>query len=167
MRSSRRPVAALLVLVIAVALGGCGGGGSDGGSAGPSQQDVIERGDAVCRRTTAQITALSSPEALTRGTSPTKADLPALAEYFVKVATLQRRGVTELRRIDVPVRDRATVRTILDGVQSSVDALEAAVTAARAGDLAGFQARYNDAVQTTSRAASAASRYGFKVCGQQ
>jgi hypothetical protein len=162
-------VSTTFAAILVVALLGACGGGSDKSDAdkGPTQARVIAEADALCASAQKRVSALPAPDVVRNQTAPTAADLPGLAGYFDEVAAIQSETVAALRKIPAPARDRKTLASIFDTVQTGIDALKATSVAAREADLTTFQLRYNDAVQANAKAALPAARYGFNVCGQQ
>ncbi|MDX6549216.1 MAG: hypothetical protein QOG33_2766 [Gaiellales bacterium] len=149
MNTSRSISSSLAAAALAATLAACGGG-----SAHPSKVAFIKQADAVCLKGSAAQSALSQPSS--------NAQLPG---YVKRIYAIERGVVSNVRALTPPTGDQATVSSMLDNVDKAL-AFESNVEAAAA---TGNQSQINDAqamgAKYLNQANTAATRYGFKECG--
>jgi hypothetical protein len=122
-----RPVAhsRLLAALVAVAAG-CAGSG--GGSSSLSHGQYVQRVNAICTATQAQIASL-----------PQVDDLAGLARQGARAIALQRAEVERIRALVPPPADQVQAEAMLADVDRAVARALELVDAARAGDRAGVR----------------------------
>ena len=156
-----------LLAVVALTIASCGGGGDE-----PDAQEradppavqitkarLIERGDAICRRDQARLTAQ-----LARVPEPERsAGIGIVAPYLELNEQTIRRGAQRIEALGRPSADAGLLEDYLDERTTAANALRAAIAAAKQGDLPTFE----QALESYGRNAAqeAAVRFGFKVCG--
>jgi hypothetical protein len=149
MNTSRSISSSLAAAALAATLAACGGG-----SAHPSKVAFIKQADAVCLKGSAAQSALSQPSS--------NAQLPG---YVKRIYAIERGVVSNVRALTPPTGDQAIVSSMLDNVDKAL-AFESNVEAAAA---TGNQSQINDAqamgAKYLNQANTAATRYGFKECG--
>jgi len=149
MNTSRSISSSLAAAALAATLAACGGG-----SAHPSKAAFIKQADTLCLKGSAAQSALSQPSS--------NAQLPG---YVKRIYAIERGVVSNVRALTPPTGDQATVSSMLDNVDKAL-AFESNVEAAAA---TGNQSQINDAqamgAKYLNQANTAATRYGFKECG--
>ena len=158
-----RQIGPLLVATVALGMASCGGAADDPPEReGPriSKVALIERGDAICARDQARVSArlakLRVPRRQTR--------VGALIAPFLEVnERAVRAGVRRIEALGRPTTDARALDDYLDERTTAANALRSALTAARKEDTAALEA----ALRTYHRnqAQEAATTFGFKVCG--
>jgi hypothetical protein len=138
-----------LVLAVPLVLAGCGGGGHS------TQQDLVSKGDAICRDVSTKIDALKRPA------KPTE-----IAAYVGKGQSIERDGLTRLRRLSVPKSLQATLATYENAVGQAISLAGQLGTAAASGDAARQQQLRTQAAPLQKTAVAAARRIGFKDCSK-
>jgi len=134
-------------LVLALGLGACGGGG-------PSKEETIAEGDAICRRANGSLAS-----------APVPGNYSQLSQAAGALASATDDQVTRLERLDAPGEDEVRLRaffTALRGVATAAHQLK------EAGDRSDDRATAGTAAQMSTSAKDAADRardYGFTVCG--
>jgi hypothetical protein len=150
MTTSRSISTLLAAAALAATLAACGGGSAHH----LSKESFIKQADAICLKGSAAQSALSQPSS--------NAQLPG---YVKRVYAIERGVVSDVRALRPPSGDQATVGSMLDNVDKAL-AFESNVEAAAA---TGNQSQINDAqamgAKYLNQANTAATRYGFKECG--
>jgi hypothetical protein len=157
----------LLLAAVAFSMASCGGGGDEpdaqqrANPPGPqiTKARLIERGDAICRRDQARLTArlaATRPPAGATGIGLT-------APYLELNEQTIRGGAQKIAALGRPTADAALLDEYLDERTTAANALRTAIAAAKQGDMPGFEA----ALRTYGRnaAQAAATRFGFAACG--
>jgi hypothetical protein len=150
-RISQKLVA--IVLFGGVAISACGSSGNNSGSkaSGPplTKAQFIQQADAICRRGNDKIDAQTSNLAPSVAPSDfiTKTMLPDL-----------RAEVDELRALQPPAADEATITKMLDNLSTGLDQFE---KNAKSNPTTALQ----KPPQALKDAATAATAYGLKECG--
>ncbi|MGZ4481988.1 MAG: hypothetical protein ACXVY5_07250 [Gaiellales bacterium] len=121
-RAARSSLAAALAAVAA----GCAGSGGSSGSL--SHDQYIQRVNAICTATRAQIGAL-----------PQVTDLAGLARQGARAIALQQAEVRRIRALSPPQADQVQAQAMLEDVDRAVVRARELVIAARAGDQAGVR----------------------------
>ncbi len=157
----------LLLAAVALSLASCGGGGdapdarepADPPAARITKARLIERGDAICRRDQARLTArLAGIPAPKRA-----AGISLVAPYLELNEQAIRSGAKKLDALGRPSADAALLENYLDERTTAANALRSAVAAAKQGDLPGFETALGTYGRNAAR--EAAARFGFRVCG--
>jgi hypothetical protein len=166
----RIALSALLLLTLAA---GCGGGSKAtttqvATNAGPpsSKADYIEVADAICRNHQSRREDLES-QASDVGPLTSTQKARQVAALLRQESANRRSEVAEVRALQPPPADAATVSSILSLVSAETDVIERWADAYDAGDAAGIQRLQIRLGLTAGRAARRAASYGFQVCGQQ
>jgi hypothetical protein len=161
---------ALLLLTLAA---GCGGGSKEtttqvATNAGPppSKADYIEVADTICRNHQSRREDLES-QANDVGPLTSKEKARQVAALLRQESANRRAEVAEVRALQPPAADAATVSSILSLVSAETDVIDWWADAYDAGDAAGIQRLQIRLGLTAGRAAQRARSYGFQVCGQQ
>lgn len=140
----RRFAAAVLSALVFVAVG-CGSSSSD---KGPTKAEYITKADAICKAGNAQLRIAIQGA----GSSPTAAQVKALATS-VFIPNLEGQ-LKSLRALKPPKADKATVKSLLDGLETAIGKLKAdpsQLAASGGGPFAAVNAQANS--------------YGLKACG--
>jgi hypothetical protein len=164
---------ALPALLLLTLPAGCGGGSKGtttqvATNAGPpsSKADYIEVADTICRNHQSRREDLES-QARDVGPLTSKEKARQVAALLRQESANRRAEVAEVRALQPPAPDAATVSSILSLLSAESDVLERWADAYDAGDAAGIQRLQIRLGLTAGRAARQARSYGFQVCGQQ
>ena len=142
-------VAATVVAFCATSLGA-------GASTQLTKPQYIAKGDAICGTAIRQLKQLGS---LT--------GRPGAARYGAQWLTIDRRTLAGLRRLSVPPADRTTITALLKLADVAINkGVAPAVSAAKSGSSANYQAAAKRAVAMINRAHAAARAYGFSACSR-
>jgi hypothetical protein len=176
----RAVLARLSVLCVFVALlaavAGCGGGGSStGGSSSQSSESgkttkaaFIEEADAACGEYQAEVlpikAELEEGEKVAEPESPE--NLKNLGELLNEARADSEANLEELRELDVPAGDEATIEKLLDTAPEGDVLAGEGATALEEGDIQTFGKLAQEGEALNNRATKMAESYGLKVCGQ-
>ena len=138
------------LVALAAALAGCGGGSSSG----TSRAAFIKRADTICLRASRAQDALSQPSSNAQ-----------LAAYVKHVYQIERTTVADLRDLQAPSADRATIGDMLDSVDRALAFESDVETAAISGDQSAINSAQAKGARDLNHANTVAKRYGFKECG--
>ena len=153
-----------LMATLALSLASCG---SDGGEPPPEREGpqvtkarVIERGDAICQRDQARVSAQLARLPKPKRSDPVTAVIVPILEVNERAI---RAGVRKIEAIGRPSSDSDLLDDYLDERTTAANTLRSALAAARRDDSAELDA----ALKTYSRsqAQEAATKFGFKACG--
>lgn len=157
----------LLLAAVALSMASCGGGGDE-----PEGQDranppaaqitkarLIERGDAICRRDQARLTARLAGVRPPAGATGIGLTVP----YLELNEQAIRDGAREIAALGRPSADAGLLEEYLDERTTAANALRAAIAAAKRGDTPGFEAALGNYGRNAAQAA--ATRFGFEACG--
>ena len=158
-------IGALLMATLALSLASCGGDGDEEPveREGPqiTKARLIERGDAICRRDQARVSAQLSrlPKPKRSGGTIGSVLIPILEVNERAV----RAGVRRIEALGRPRSDSGLLDDYLDERTTAANTLRTAIRAAKQDD----RPQLDAALKTYSRnqASEAAVRFGFKVCG--
>ena len=147
----RRLAAALPLLLVAA----CSGGGGD--DLEERRNAYLDRAEAVCERTNADIDALGTP-----------AGVEQVPEFADKAVAIVQRTVEELSAVEPPEEDRAEVEQkvlepLADDVETAEQYAEQVKAAAAANDQAGLLRLLQESPQTTADVAFMRD-YGYVEC---
>ena len=160
---SHASAAALSLALAGNALAGCG---SDAAAtpikATPTKAAFIAKADAACHRYDSRIAALPPPPGNPR--HPTKTRLRAAVPYLTKVHKLEHSESKALHALGTPSQDAATFSHALADFDASTAHSRDAVTAARAGNIAGFETAFAATQTAYKRAGVPARQFGLKTC---
>jgi hypothetical protein len=157
----------LLLAAVALSMASCGGGGDapDGQErANPPAAQItkarlIVRGDAICKRDMARLTAR-----LARVPAPKRsAGISLVAPYLELNEQAIRSGARKIAALGRPSSDAGLLETYLDERTTAANALRVAIAAAKKNDIPGFEAALGTYGHNAAQAA--AVRFGFEVCG--
>jgi hypothetical protein len=149
--------ASILLVALAMLLGGCGGG-----TERLSKAEFIERWDSICRTyNDRRDTILEDLPA-----EPTVENLPQFADALRELAPVVREGIAELKEVHPPEADQAVIDGILADVEENADRLEDAADVAESGDLEAFIAAAQSLTDSNQQVEQAVADYGFQECGQ-
>jgi hypothetical protein len=138
---------------IALIVAGCGGSSSSG----PTRADWIVKADGICKVSKDGIAKLTDPA--------TPADL---APWLTTVMQLKTQEMADLKALEAPSADKATIDKMLGLAGTATPALQKALDAAKTGDAAAATAAIQDPAVSKSQdeAKKMAADFGLKVCGQ-
>jgi hypothetical protein len=134
-------------------LAGCGGGG-DGGER-LSKDEWIEEADAICARADEEVGALTEPSTLDE-----------IPEFTESASEISREALADLRALQPPEEDQATVDEMLDLVEQQIELGEQIGEAARDGDQEEVQRLAAEAEPLEGEANEKARQYGLEDCGE-
>ena len=146
-----RAAGAVAALALAGVAAGCGGGGGDDRL---TKEDYIAQADAICKATNEEIDALGEPETLE--------EVATLAADAIK---LQEDGLAELRALEPPEADEATLNEAYALVEQQVDLGRQIQEAAEAGDMEKIQELLTQGEPIDDQADAIATEYGLTECG--
>lgn len=150
----RRSLLSGLLLGVLV-LAGCGGGGG-GGEERLTKEEWIAQADAICKRAAQEIDALGTPQSLDE-----------VAELAAKASEIGRRELGEIRALQPPEEDEATIEEMLALSDQLIDIGEKIGAAAEEGDLAEVQKLLQEGEPINDQADQLAQDYGLEECGQE
>jgi hypothetical protein len=164
-------VPALLFAIVAV---GCGGGSTETGThtetrqrtEAPSRADYIALADVICKNHQSRREDLES-QARELGPLTSKAKAREAGALLRKEADNRRAEVGELRGLQLPAADAATIHSILSLVGAETNMLDRWAAAYGRLDERAIRRLQIRLGLTAGRAADRARAYGFEVCGQQ
>lgn len=143
-------VAVLALAVAAAALAaGCGGAGR------LSRGDYVKKADAICAKYNRQIRALRQPRTI-----------GGISAFVAKAIPIARRGDGELRSLEPPRGDEATVKEWLAANDGVVEAIERLGAAARRDDRPGIRKALRQGNRANERAKRLARHLGLRVCAR-
>jgi hypothetical protein len=157
---------AALVLVMPLLAAGCGGGSKQTTATVMTRVGFIERADATCKNHASRREDLES-QAGELGHLDSKAKAHQVAELLRKESANRKAEVEELRRLQPPSGDRATVDSILSLVDAETGIIDSWAKAYDDLDAEQIRRLQIHLGVTAGRAAVRARSYGFEVCGQQ
>jgi hypothetical protein len=137
-----------LLLAVPLVLAGCGGGGSTG-------QNLVSKGDAICRDVSAKIDALKRP------VKPSE-----IAAYVAKGQAIERDGLTRFRQLEAPKPLQAALTAYESAVAQAIALAGQLGAAAAANDGARQQQVQAQAAPLHTASVAAARRIGFKDCSK-
>lgn len=141
--------AALVTLgVILLGITACG--------SSPSKDDYINRGDAICKQTTAAEAKLKAPP---------KGDLRATARYLQASTDLIDAEVQKLKKLSRPSGDSGRLGDLLSREDDAIATLRKSAKAAAAGNQKSADALFQQGEGELSDVAAGLHDYGFDVCG--
>ena len=144
-----RPSAALGTALAAAAVGGCGG------DERLSRDELISRGDALCREARDR-----SPR------PPTQRTLPRLADYTEELVAVSTDIVDRFRELEPPEAEEEKYDDLVSAAEQRLAEFREAQGAARNGDAQGFAAALErERKEHAPRYRRLAKEIGFKVCG--
>jgi len=164
---------ALLSLLITTLAAGCGGGSdqattqvatNDGQP--PSKADYVELADVICRNHQSRREDLES-QAGELGPLTSKAKAHQAAALLRQESANRRAEVQELRGLQPPAADAATVDSVLSMVVDETVLIDRWAKAYDDLDAAAIRRLQIRLGLTAGKAAQRARAYGFQVCGQQ
>jgi hypothetical protein len=123
--------------------------------AGDAKAGFINQADALCRRATTRIKALTFPTT----------QLEAVA-YVTAGIAITRDLLDDLRALDAPKQDRRDLRKVLRGFDRSVAAAENYLAAIRSGNPVTTARAERRVAEVTTRANGWARAYGFGACAE-
>jgi hypothetical protein len=144
---SRRRLAVVPVVVLAVALTGCGGG--------VSKSAYVTKADATCGAGNGAVGAIAKPSSLP--------DLATAAGTVAATADTQAAG---LRKLKAPGGDKAQVNGVIGAIADVAGPARALQAAAAKPDDAATAQAANDLKAKVDAAAVAAQTYGLTACGK-
>jgi hypothetical protein len=139
---------AAATLAVAAACGGTSG------TAALSKPAYIKRADAICLRASRAENALGQPSSG-----------PQRVAYVRKVYSIERGVVQRLRTLQAPSADAATVKTMLDNVDRALSFEGDVESAAMGGNQSSINSAEAKGAVFLDRATVAATKFGFKECG--
>jgi len=148
--TAHRALIPLSLVTLAAALSGCGGSSSSGAS----KAAFIKRADTICLRASKAQDALTQP-----------ASNAQRAAYVKRVYAIERGVVADLRGLQPPSSDRATVNDMLDSVDRALAFESDVEAAAMGGDQSAINSAEAKGARDLNHATTVAKRYGFKECG--
>jgi hypothetical protein len=159
-----KPALALLAALAALAIvvAGCGGGGGSGegsteeSSSSLTKSELIQKGDAICKKGEAELEEEANEFAKENGidtSKPTKAQQEEVIAQVVAPAL--RKQAEELRELGTPSGEESTVEGIFDSLEEGTEELE---------EEPGKLLQGNNPVEKASKLAK---EYGFKECGNE
>ncbi len=155
----------MVVVPIALAsvLAGCSKSGSSSSSDTIAKADFIAQADAICTSEDAKVKAVTPPG---NPSDATAEDLSQWSDYFDQVLPIIKGEATKLTALPDPDTDKSLLDTWGTKFAASITAIDNLDTAAKAGNLADFQAGNDPATQADDAAKQAAADFGFKSCSQ-
>jgi hypothetical protein len=165
---------AVPALLFAIAAVGCGGGSTETGTHAETQQrtqprsraDYIALADVICKNHQSRREDLES-QARELGPLTSKAKAREAGALLRKEADNRRAEVGELRGLQLPAADAATIHSILSLVGAETNMLDRWAAAYYRLDERAIRRLQIRLGLTAGRAADRARAYGFEVCGQQ
>lgn len=130
------------------------GGGDDGGER-LSKSEWIEQADAICAQADEDVDALTEPSTLDE-----------IPEFTETASEISREALTELRALQPPEEDQATVDEMLDLVEQQIELGEQIGEAASDGDQEEVQRLAAEAEPLEAEANEKARQYGLEDCGE-
>jgi hypothetical protein len=164
-----------LALLIPLVVGGCGGGSKEPTThevvvddAGPpiSKAGFLEQADAICRNHQSRREDLES-QAGELGPLASRKQARRVAALLRKEADNRRAEVGEVRALQPPSPDAATVNSILSLVGAEATVIDRWATAYDDLDNERIRRLQIRLGVTAGRASGRARAYGFQVCGQE
>lgn len=131
-------------------LAACGG---DGGER-LSKDEWIEQADAICAQADEDVEALTEPT-----------QLDEIPEFTDTASEISRGALSDLRALQPPEEDQATVDEMLDLVEHQIEIGEQIGEAAEDGDQDEVQRLADESDPIESEADEKARQYGLKDCG--
>lgn len=131
-------------------LAACGG---DGGER-LSKDEWIEQADAICAQADEDVEALTEPT-----------QLDEIPEFTDTASEISRGALSDLRALQPPEEDQATVDEMLDLVKHQIEIGEQIGEAAEDGDQDEVQRLADESDPIESEADEKARQYGLKDCG--
>jgi hypothetical protein len=173
----RRLFVLVAALVLPVGIAACGddGGGSGSGSGSTDEatdeeaislDEWVEQADETCAANDDEVAELESPDFDPTGDLSDE-QLEEAADFWEELAGLQQELLDQLREIPPPDEDADEASDTLDIVQGAVDDLNAAVDAARDGDVDAYNEDLENAFDGFDDASAAAADLGLEVCGEE
>jgi hypothetical protein len=156
----RIPIGALTVVAVAAALAGCGGGGSGSTSTAASgeplsKQDLIAKGDAICRQAREQFQQLQQHP-------PTTAE--GAAALTRKLIDITETELDQLRGLTPPDSLESSMADYLKALEKNVVVLKQGLKAAQQGDATGYAKAQAKTVSQQVDRLQLARAVGFKEC---
>jgi len=154
--------AALLLAGAMLLVAGCGGSGDDG----PTREQFIAEGDAICKRANEQIGALNER------ISGIEASAHDADEVFSRAAPIladghaeQRKHVAEFRELEPPPADRDAFEEMVGAFDQAVALVGRLADAAKARDPARMASLGAEIEASRPRVRGVFQDYGFRECG--
>jgi hypothetical protein len=144
--------------VFAVVLAACRSGS---GGDRLTKTELITQGDAICKT----FSDKAAPIGQDITAAPSADNLDQYATAFGQLETVFGDMIDGLKGLSPPEADQATYDGITKGLDDELAALREAETAAKGGDLTGFNAAGAKIGQLDNQTSKAATGYGFHVCG--
>jgi hypothetical protein len=145
----------------ALAVAGCGGDDKDSGGATLTKAQFIAKATAVCRDTKkAQLPFTDKVNSMPDGT-----DIKRVAPLLVSALAQSRKGLTKLRAVPAPSKDKALLDAYFAATERLLDALEDIAKAAKATNHPAAPKVAREAQALTADARQKATDYGLKGCG--
>ena len=164
---------ALLSLLLPTLAAGCGGGSNEAttqvatnGGQPPPKADYVGLADAICRNHQSRREDLES-QAGELGPLTSKAKAHQAAALLRKESANRKAEVQELRTLQPPAADSATVDSVLSLVGAETVVIDRWAKAYDDLDSAAIRRLQIRLGLTAGKAAQRARAYGFQVCGQQ
>jgi hypothetical protein len=143
----RRAMGCAAVAVLAMVPVACGN------DSGLTKKDFIAKGDAICKRLTAESSKVKEP------TSQAGID-----DYLDQVLNLADRAKVDLAKLDPPADGQKVKDALLSSLNDTIAKARQAKTAATKGDMEAVQQRLEEAGKAALRADKQAKAYGFTDC---
>ena len=128
-----------------------------------SKAGFIAQADAICKTGSDATGALGPPPS--DPSAATAAELPALAPYLGKVASIITAENGDLAKLTLPTADVPALSGMLAKAVDFGTQIDNAAKAATSGDLAAFKQALAAMTAAGTAASTVAKDYGFKVCG--
>jgi len=129
-------------------------GGDDGGER-LSKSEWIEQADAICAEADEGVDALTEPSTLDE-----------IPEFTESASAISREALADLRALQPPEEDEATVDGMLDLVEQQIELGEQIGEAASDGDQEEVQRLAAEADPLEAEANERARQYGLEDCGE-
>ena len=153
--------AALAASVAALVIAGCGGGGGSDtttSSAEPlTKQELIARGDAICKQALGQFQQLQQ-------NPPTTAD--DAATLTQKLIDITQNELTQLRELTPPSAFESNLDDYLKALDENIAVLKQGLKAAQHNDATGYAKAQAKTVSTQVERLQLARAVGFKECSR-
>jgi predicted transcriptional regulator len=154
-------VAAFAAAVSAVVLAGCGGGGSSTSTAASgealSKQELIAKGDAICRQAREQF------QQLQQNPPTTAEDAAALTQKLIDITESE---LSQLRQLTPPASAESSMDDYLKAMEKNVGVLKQGLKAAQQGDATGYAEAQAKTVSQQVERLQLARSVGFNECSR-
>jgi hypothetical protein len=162
MRAHKRiTCVALVVFAAGLAVPGCGGGGSSSSTTSTSEpltkQDLIARGDAICKQALGQFQQLQqSPPTTAQGAA-------TLTQHLIDISESE---LNQLRDLTPPASLQSGLDAYLKALEQNIAILKQGLKAAQQSDAAGYAKAQARTVSAQVKRLQLARAVGFEACSR-